>query len=280
MAKNISKQVTEILKEGTPKQKAVLICRDFTDRNTQELKPLLTKEEAEALRDSLTTNEEKKEFNKWIAIYNTYTRIASSFGLMYAEYKATANAMLVYVRQWEDYSRQESHLNYILDELKEKNNEEGVKSFYEMLEYMSLPFAEIGLDEDGYVEVDIGTPEKAEGTLYGRILYARTQVIEYLSTLKAMVLAIDEWTDKMRSKAIMPPVMIDAIKVAKSDYALNIAPAYSEHELNKRIERGETISPFERMRAIYPDYDKVEAPESIYETTKKKLSRIYESERE
>lgn len=119
MAKNLSKQIADLIKEGTPKQKAVLVCRDFTDRNTNDLKPLLTKAEAEAIKDSLKTNEERKEFNKWIAVYNTYTRIASTFGLVYAEYKSNANALLIYIRQWEDYSRQESHLNYILDELKD-----------------------------------------------------------------------------------------------------------------------------------------------------------------
>ena len=280
MAKNISKQVTEILKEGTPKQKAVLICRDFTDKNTNRLKPLLTKEEAEALRDSLTTNEEKKEFNKWIAIYNVYTRMAPTLGLAYAEFKASANALLIHVRQWEDYTRQENHLNYILDELIERDDKVGKEIFYDTLKYMSLPFAKIGLDSDGYVQVDIGTPEDPEGTLYKLILETREECYYAMGAMKAMIIAVEEWTKKMRSKAIMPPTMEDAIRQGKEDYAIYIAPAYSEHELNKRIERGEAISPFERMRAIYPDYDKVEAPESIYETTKKKLSRIYESERE
>ena len=280
MAKNISKQITEILKEGTPKQKAVLICRDFIDKETNKLETLLTKEEAEALRDSLTTNEERKEFNKWIAIYNTYCRMAPTFGLMYAEYKANANAMLVYVRQWEDYSRQESHLNYIIDELKDKKNEEGVKSFYEVLEFMTLPFATLGLDKDGYVEVNIGTPEEPEGTLYGQILMGRRKVIDYLSTLKAMVIVLEEWTKKMKSKAIMPPILVEAIAQAKEDYALYIAPAYSEHELNKRIERGDVISPFERIKAIFPDYDKIEAPVDCYNAFKDKIEHIYESERE
>lgn len=279
MAKNISKQVTEILKEGTPKQKAVLICRDFTDKNTNSLKPLLTREEAEALRDSLTTNEEKKEFNKWIAIYNTYTRIAPTFGLVYAEYRVNANALLLPLRQWEDYSRQESHLNYILDELKETKNEEGVKTFYEMLEYMSLPLAKIGLDTDGYVEVDIGTPENPTGTLYESILRGRSECTLFLSTLKAMVMALEEWTKKMRSKAIMPPIMEEGLTRAKEDYALYIAPTYSEHELNRRIARGEVVHGYERMKAVFPDYDKVEVHENAYNDFKERIEHIYESER-
>lgn len=279
MAKNISKQITEILKEGTPKQKAVLICRDYTDRNTRKETPLLTKEEAEALRNSLNTDEEKKEFNKWIAIYNTYRRMAPTLGLAYAEYKANANALLVSVRQWEEYTRQENHLNYIIDELKDRKEANGLKIVYEMLEYMSLPFADMELDRDGYVEVNIGTPEKPEGTLYGQMLEGRKKVIMHLSLLKAMVVAIDEWTKKMKSKAIMPPILEDAIGQAKIDYAVTIAPAYSEHELNIRIERGERISPYERMRAIYPDYDKVEYTEEEYTLFRNKLEHIYESER-
>lgn len=280
MARNLSKQVTDILKEGTPKQKAVLICKETADYETNSYKPLLTKEEAEALRDSLKTNEEKREFNKWLAIHNTYTRFASTLGLAYTEYKANANALLVYVRQWEDYSRQENHLNYILDELKEKNNEEGVKSFYETLEFMSLPYAKIGLDEDGYVEIDIGSPENTEGTLYGVMVRGRKKVLQHLAVLKALIIAVDEWTKKMRSKAIMPPVMLDALQNGRADYALVIAPAYSEHELNARIARGEEVLPYERIKAIFPDYDKVEVPEDAYNMFKTKIQRIYESERE
>lgn len=279
MPKKLSRQITEILREGTPKQKAVLICRDFTDKQYQDEKPLLTEEEVKALKDSITTDEERKEFNKWIAIYNTYTRVASSFGLRYTEYKTNANAMLVFLRQWEDYSRQEEHLNYILGELKEKNNEEGVKSFYDMLEYMHLPNAEIGLDEEGYVDINIGSPEHQEGTLYGLIQDIRPKVVEYLSSFKAMVLALEEWTEKKKCKAIMPPAFIDGINVCKSDYATFIAPEYSEHLLNARIEMGEIVTPMERLRAVYPDYDKIDYPTSLYEETKTQLNRIYESER-
>lgn len=279
MANNTSKQITEILKEGTPKQKAVLLCRDFTDKETNQQKPLLTREEAEALKNSIKTNEEKSEFNKWIAIYNTYTRIAPTLGLVYAEYRVNANALLLPIRQWEDYSRQENHLNYILDELKDKNNEEGVKSFYEMLEYMNLPFATIGLDTDGYVEIDIGSYNNKKGLLYEAIIKGRYECSLFLSTLKAMVKVIEEWTKKMRSKAIMPPIIEEALEKAKEDYALYVAPAYSEHELNKRIEKGEEVQPLERMKAVFPDYDKVEMSESSYKIFKQKLEHIYERER-
>lgn len=279
MAKNISKQVAEILKEGTPKQKAVLLCMDYTDLNKSRNKPLLTEEEAQAIRDSIKTEKEGREFNKWIAIYNTYSQYVHTVGLAYAEYKANANAMLVYIRQWEDYSRQENHLNYILDELKDKNNEEGIKSFYEALEYMSLPYAKIVLDEDGYVEIDVGSPEKTEGTLYGAILSGRQRVIYYLSSLKAVVEALDEWTKKTRSKAIMPPLISGALEDIKQDYALAVAPAYSEHQLNARIARGEEIQPYERMRALFPDYDKIERDEKLYTMFKERIERIYERER-
>ena len=279
MAKNISKEITDILKEGTPKQKAVLICRDFTDKETNHLQPLLTRDEAEALRDSLKTNAEKREFNKWIAIYNTYTRLAPTFGLIYAEYRVNANALLLAIRQWEDYSREENHLNYIIDEFKDRKNEESVKVVYEMLEYMQLPYAKIGLDKDGYVEIDVGTPERSEGTLFGLLKQGRKGVYDFLVTLKGFTEVIEEWTKKMRSKAIMPPIMIDALDKAKEDYALYVAPAYSEHELNKRIERGEKVHPFERMKAVFPDYDKVEVPEEITKAFKEKIEHIYESER-
>lgn len=67
----VSKRVQEIIKTATPKQKAILVTLDWTDKNQLRQEPLLTDEEVKAVIDSLTP-EEGREYNKWIRCYNVY----------------------------------------------------------------------------------------------------------------------------------------------------------------------------------------------------------------
>jgi hypothetical protein len=279
MAKNISKQVADILKGGTPKQKAVLICQNLIDRETRQLKPLLTQEEANAIRKSFLTQEEGREFNKWISVYNTYSAIISHIGLFYAEYKANVNALLVYIQQWEDYCKMENQLNTLIEEFKEKGNEDAIKTIHDSLKYLYLPYAKVKLDKDGYIVISIGAPKNETGLLYDYILMGRRKAQQFLMTLKAWVEVVEEWTKRVKGKALMPPPLADLIEQAKGDYAMYVAPAYSEHQYNKRIAKGEKVSLIEKSKAVFPDYEKIEVPTEIHDTLEEKIANIYKSEK-
>lgn len=45
----VSKKIQELIKTATPKQKAIMVCRDWLDRNQMQQEPLLTEEEARAI---------------------------------------------------------------------------------------------------------------------------------------------------------------------------------------------------------------------------------------
>lgn len=55
----VSKRVQEIIKTASPKQKAILVTLDWTDKNQLRQEPLLTDEEARAVINSLSPEEGK-----------------------------------------------------------------------------------------------------------------------------------------------------------------------------------------------------------------------------
>ena len=269
---NYSKELKEILSTGTPKQKALIICRDRTDKLINSQNPLLTETEVNAIKNSLKGDEDKKEFNKWIKYFNVYVEIAPFLGLLRAEYRMNAHALLVYIRQWEEYKRQATNLNIILDRLIEHKNEEGIKSFYESVKNISLPGASLIVNKDGYISVDIGADTPEDKTkLYGKMVFGRTLTIKFLSDLKAFVVALEEWTEKTRSELFIPPVVMDALEQAKEDYAIHIGAEYSEARLNSRIASGKKITTAERLQSLFPDYNAVQYDKEAHQNYKERI---------
>lgn len=267
MRKNsISKKLQEILKDATPRQKAILVCLDGTDARTNRKEALVTEEEAVAIREGLKTDKERREFNKWLNFYNVYARIAPLFGLAKAEYERSASEALRYLQQWETLQQEEAHLNTILDELKD-SKPDAVPAFEAALSYCSFKFAKVETDSEGYVSFNFDK-------LYSIIKEKMRFVHSFYSAYKSLIVAVEDWTKKRRCKEIMPGIIKESIEYAKEDLSLEVAPAYSRKLLKERHDRGERISAAETKKALYPYYEEIEVDMEFYKLWLERLKEF------
>lgn len=254
--KNLSKRVQELLTTATPKQKAQLVCKQWRDPNSAGDTPLLTEEETIALRDSLKTEEECKEYNKWIDIYNVYNELTPFLGLVYKEYQGEAEKMLGLLRVWECYENEENHLNTILQELIDTNNKKAVEAFKRAASYLSFTDAKLVWTEDGYIEIDVSP-------LYKKIQERLKTVWQSYEAAKAIVLVTDKFTKRTHSSAFRTSLLVTAIDQIKADYSLRVAPCYSRKLLQERLDKGQKISKAEKRKAVYPYFDEVEPSQKL-----------------
>lgn len=267
MSSKIGKKVADILGNATPRQKALLLCQNWTDRNTRNLEPLITEAEAKQIRNSLKTNEEKKEFNKWIDVYNVYNRLMTLCGVVYKEYQVQAERVLGYLRVWEDYDQEENNLNKIFDQVISEGTDKQKEAFAEALKTLSFPYGDIIQDEDGYVEI---TRERLYSTIWDEV---KTMVGAY-EVAKSFVVAVEEWTKRKKAKAFMPELMETALNNIKEDYALRVAPKYSRGQLKALQAQGIKTTPGEEKIAVFPAYDEIGTPELYLDMFRERIKDI------
>lgn len=264
--KSLSKKIQEILSTATPKQKALLVCKQYTDRNTTRRETLLSDEEVIALRGSLKTNEEKKEYNKWINVYNVYNDLTPLLGLVFKEYQTEAERLLGYLRMWEVYEQEENHIITIYEKLKETGDKEVAEAFFTSLSHFHFIDAKLVISEtDGYPEIDVDS-------LYWKIQEQAKNVSNTYIMAKAIVVVLEEYTKKTRSKDFRPDVMITAVERIKEDYAMNVAPRYSRKLLQEKIDKGMRITEGEQKRAVYPSYDELQPSEADLDLFRERLN--------
>lgn len=270
----ISKKIQELIKTATPKQKAIIVCRDWVDRNQIRQEPLLTQEEARAIIESLTP-EEVKEYNKWIRAYNVYAEVAPIIGLAIAQYREQAEEIVGHLRVLESYEQEENHLNIIFEALKD-SNKTALSAFGEALSTLRFQYSELKRDEDGYIEIDT---KKLYSLIKGKI----KQMGWAMMALKAFVIALDEWTDNHKSRKLLPPTLSGLLDEIKADTIINIPSAYSRRILNDRIrqaeKRGETYTPTiaEQKKAIFPCYEEMPKDEQFIMMWRNKIAQIENS---
>lgn len=264
--KSLSKKIQDILSTATPKQKALLVCKKYTDRKINDKDALLTDEEVEAIRDSLTDGE-GETYNKWIRTYRVYTELVTIVGLVYKEYQAKAENLLGYLRQWEAYNQEENHLNTLYQELLDSGNREAIEAFNRAISYLTFVDAKIKRDKEGYIEIDVKH-------LYEKIQARGEILLSSYEAAKAVVIVTEGYAKKTHSSAFMPDALRTAIEEIKEDYALRVAPRYSRKMLQDKIDRGQRISNDERKRAVFPYYDELKAPQNLIEFFTERLNEI------
>lgn len=265
--KNLSKQIQEILTTATPKQKAQLICNQCRDMDLQGNSPLLTEKEATAIKDSLKTNEEIKEYNKWVSVYNVYCELTPYLGLVYKEYMGEAEKTLGLLRVWKTYKSEENHLNAILQELIDTNNKAGVEAFRRAASYLTFMDAKLLWTEDGYIEIDVTR-------LYDKIKENLKTVWQSYEAAKAIVLVTDKYTKRTHSSAFRTGLLVTAIDQIKEDYSLRVAPCYSRKLLKKRIDKGQHVSEAEIKKAVYPYFEEVTPPQKLIDFFTEQLNNM------
>lgn len=268
MASRKSGRLAEILKNATPKQKAILVCLENEDATYTRTKPLLSDDEAEAIRRSVADDDkEREEFNKWIHYYRVFVEFVPLLLGAQMEYKYRAAETLVYFQQWEDIVQEEVHLNTILETLKESGNEEIVQKYRDSLKYCYYDGAKLTFDKDGYVYLDIFQ----KGDLYDYTLFAVNRATQGLISLKSILEPFLRWIKEKDNTDIMPKALKDMIDDCLKDYVEKLNGRYSLKRLREKEAHGELITDIDRKRGIFPYYQSVEEDPELVAMWERKI---------
>lgn len=232
------------------------------------MKPLLTEDEKKAIRDSLRTNEEKIEYNRWVGYYEALAEALPTFALAFEDYREEVKTLLCFIQQWEDYSNEEMHLNMILTDLRNSGNREGIEILFKNADTFRFEGSKLKTDEEGYFVIDINHGLKTQMNEQVR------RVSLKLKTLKEITIGVETWIERKNCKVIAPEQVIQILTKAKDDLAYLIAPPYSTLRLKRMIEEGKTPNDYEKERAIIPNFEDSEFDQEEVDTWIDTLERL------
>jgi hypothetical protein len=155
------KDIATILKEGTPKQRLLIVAEhiargsfDFNHPDLSENKePLLTDKEFTALSDSFKTSQEIRLYNKW----RQYDRVVRNSlvnlqGLRF-EVKMHYSNLRGYILVWNAIENAEQLVNSVLHEV--KDTKERIRIAKGGAEGVDLLFTDTTIDPEGYLDLKI-----------------------------------------------------------------------------------------------------------------------------
>lgn len=263
----VAKKLQKLLAEGTPRQKALLVCENSRTLNDTGTEPIITDDDLQAIRASLKDNEELKEYNKWIGIHQVYSDLTPAFGVLTKGYEAELHTMRCYLTRWEDYTQEENHLNIIYRGLLDAGDEQAIETFREKVKRLTFINAKVELTDK---EVTINIDE-----LYSRIEIRKAELLYAYGMAKALVLETEKFKRRTRSAGFTLEAIDFSIKEIKENPNIKGLEKYSRKQLQEDIAEGMKITTGDRKRAILPYYEEVEPNEQAQEYFNNEYNKRY-----
>ena len=245
----VAKKLQKLLAEGTPRQKALLVCENSRTLNDTGTEPIITDDDLQAIRASLKDNEEVKEYNKWIGIHRVYSDLTQAFGVLTKGYEAELHTMRSYLTRWEDYIQEENHLNIIYLGLLDTGDEQAIETFREKVKRLTFIQAKIEITDK---KVTINIDE-----LYSRIEIKKSELLYAYGMAKALVLETEKFKRRTRSAGFTLDAIDRSIEAIKNPNIEGLK-RYSRKQLQEDIDEGMNITAGDRKKAILPYYEEVE----------------------
>lgn len=251
--------LTEILTNGTPKQKALLIIKHEEEKQRLGNVTTLTAKEAKAIIDSIKkgTEEERKEYNRYIDIADIYaTNRLHLFALQENLYKFTARIYRL-LNLWEQAEKEAELFNTLLSELYGKLKDgdyKKIKSFIynQLLQWnRNTPIRQV--EGKAEVEADLSYLRRQ----LDREVWAYAHA---LSVAKAFVEASDKFQQKERATAFIPEDIKTLLRTF-TEPNLGIPEIYRRDSYLKLVrEKGKDDREVKFMEryAILPAYEEVQ----------------------
>lgn len=254
----IRKSLKDILKTASAREKAIMVCHGYDDKIINQQETSYTQEEVNAIISSITP-EQDMEYNHLVSCYMAYRELASIFGLVNGEFTSILENTLGLLKIWEAYKQEENHLNSIIQAIRDESGKQASDIANTVISRMAIKKAHISINEEGYAVISIFE----ENGLYEEITGNIEPMHKVFSVLKALIIAIDEFTTKNCSEFMMPKPLRNSIRKIKDEAYFGLPLNYSRKYLKEKEDRGERISETERREAILPYYDEIE-PDSVY----------------
>lgn len=272
------RSINDIIKDGTPRERAAIAIIDYDLLNTSDERVCkLSEKELKQLRAAILKEsiDEQNEFMYYIREANKIFRFASKLTYNFKMYQLEATLLAQLVTKWEDYEREaeacNKFLNAFLRDIKNGAIEvvgvEDVPSFFAK---MILADNCKEWDKATLVYDEATQTFKAnvdgEGKLYEEIKKQVKDTEEYLSYFKGSAIAMAEYIEEV-DLPVTPIQVYDVITNAEEELysgSLIESKKYYRSNLNKKKQNGESISPEEERRAVFPDYHEMAADEHSY----------------
>lgn len=262
MAKKVN--LAEVLKNGTPKQKALLIIQN--DEESQHIRGgFLTEREVQSIIKSVKTPEEAKELNQYLQIAEKYTINRFRFYGLQENIKKLVARVATYTYLWEQAEHVAEVYNTLLGLLDVGENK-GRRDFTNRKEMESYIYSS-GKSWSALITIERKEDSREVEVNRTRLMRVLNQIIaDYtgsLSVAKAFIEASDAFVTKYKASAFIPSDIKDMIKYFKEPKA-EVPEIYRRDSYLKLLkEKGadDREVKFREKYAILPAYEEIEPME-------------------
>lgn len=272
----LNKPISEILESGTIYEKVSLAAYDFSRKAAGKTRPL-TDEQRQQIRGSLHTEEEINEYVEFARVYDKLRAYQDDFMYIFKMYQLDLSMLQNLLTKWNNYEYIASLWSYCLNNTMHTGLEDDCQRFIhtrELLADFEIQGSEslahhlnATLKEEQNVRfIVFGKDVKAdidfEGGLYSKIQWQAGEAVKRLRMCKAYCLALVDYVAKNRVFGLVPSLLLEAMENVRLGLFINMLThdkEYLRSELNNRRKRGEAVTPEEEHKAVYPDFEEVEA---------------------
>ena len=287
------KDITTILKEGTPRQRLLILAEqiarnsfDFKHPDLNENKePLLTDKEFTALSDSFKTSQDIRLYNKWREHDRTVRNsLVNLQGLRFEVLMHFSN-LRGYILVWNSIENAEQLVNSVLHEV--KDTKERIRIAKEGAEGIDLLFNDTKIDPEGYLDLKIDFEKETYRDENGKHLkdketrktkefslwevmnnvkkQATTSAITFISWRQALLDYMDKkgfnvktYKDMIRviSEDVFSPIIGWKKYLSESKTFIPGSPKERLDKLKSKYNITPVVSELEVDKEIYEDYKK------------------------
>lgn len=249
MSKGVSRKLANMLKEASPKQKALLVCSDYDSRANNRSGDLLTMEEREAVVSSVTDDKDIDAYNSYLYCYYTYVDGTPLFLEVANRYRAIAKQVVGLLHLIDSIRNQEDTLNIALQAVKNTGSEEATEAMKETLKgRVSCSAARVTIAPDGYVYIDAAP-------IWGSVKVLAKSLQEWQAAAKAAAIALQEFAAATDSREFISAPLRDMLLEVQMDYSEEVGRRYSLHHLQDIEAAGGRVTDKEKDIAVLPYYE-------------------------
>ena len=253
-----SEEVKLLSSMGSVEQIAECFIVDY-ELKTLFGKSNLTEREKDLLRVGINRHGPKgvKTFLTCVAIYEKKVKkYGNSFIFEYAAFEAEANELCEKVTVWESYDREAEHLTGILSGL----SGDDLKRASEKIRSYDYRGAAVRVD-GSKVKIDV----EEDGELYESIKSLSASTEAHLKRVKAYDIMLFEYFKQTNFWFMLPynvEIMLDRLHCFHDYVGEWLPEKYFKSVINERRASGKPITPEDEKRAVFPDFQEIEADEA------------------
>ena len=268
--------VKDVIKDGTPEEKAILRLKDY-DLIRMGGKNFLSKEEIRELHFSYETTEDKAVFLNYLKLYSDLFKYADRLLGVIKMYEVEVALLSKLIDKYEALDRDllfydilygslvgtkgHSDMEYNLHDndrtkmkrLDDTTPEALLEEFNDIYKNDGVVFKDP--KQDGTLVADIDF----KGGLYDQIKEQAEKTTRYLSYVKAYIEPVEEYIEENYYSDFVPSSLVNIINDIKEQKFSRriIANEYHLSRLNDKRKNGEAITKKEEYEAVVPDYREV-----------------------